>query len=46
MHARLDESVAHVEQTLKRSTIREMMFDPLRPAPLGGDAAGGEAGRD
>lgn len=35
MHARLDESLAQVEQTLRTSTIREMMFDPNRPAPLG-----------
>jgi Rrf2 family protein len=35
MHARLDESLAQVEQTLRRSTIREMMFDPNRPSPLG-----------
>lgn len=34
MHARLDESIAHVEETLKNSTIREMMFDPNRPSPL------------
>ncbi len=38
MHARLDESLAQVEQTLKMSTIREMMFAPDRPAPLGGPA--------
>ncbi|MGI9473594.1 MAG: RrF2 family transcriptional regulator [Rubripirellula sp.] len=35
MHARLDETVAHVEHTLKNSTIQEMMFDPNRPSPLG-----------
>jgi Rrf2 family protein len=35
MHARLDESLGQVEQTLRRSTIREMMFDPTRPTPLG-----------
>lgn len=34
MHARLDESLALVEQTLGRSTIREMMFEPSRPIPL------------
>lgn len=34
MHARLDEAIAHVEETLKNSTIREMMFDPSRPLPL------------
>jgi Rrf2 family nitric oxide-sensitive transcriptional repressor len=34
MHARLDETVAQVEKTLRRSTIREMMFDPRRPTPL------------
>ena len=35
MHARLDESLGQVEKTLRRSTIREMMFDPTRPTPLG-----------
>ena len=35
MHARLDESVAAVEKTLQGSSIREMMFDPSRPTPLG-----------
>ena len=49
MHARLDESLAQVERTLRMSTIREMMFDPNRPTPLGApplDAAplGGSAG--
>ena len=39
MHARLDESLAQVEQTLRMSTIREMMFDPGRPTPLGGPSA-------
>ena len=34
MHARLDESLALVEETLGRSTIREMMFEPSRPQPL------------
>ncbi len=34
MHARLDESLALVEETLGRSTIAEMMFDPTRPRPL------------
>ena len=34
MHARLDESIAQVETTLRQSTIREMMFDPRRPTPL------------
>lgn len=36
MHARLDESLAQVERTLQMSTIREMMYDPSRPTPLGG----------
>jgi Rrf2 family protein len=36
MHARLDQSLAQVEATLRASTIREMMFDPNRPTPLGG----------
>lgn len=35
MHARLDEACALVEATLRRSPIREMMFDPSRPRPLG-----------
>ena len=39
LHARLDESLAQVEQTLRASTIREMMFDPDRPAPLGSKAS-------
>ena len=34
MHARLDESLALVEQTLGKSTIREMMFEQSRPLPL------------
>jgi len=34
MHARLDETLAYVEESLKNSTIREMMFDPSRPSPL------------
>jgi Rrf2 family protein len=34
MHARLDESLGLVEQTLGRSTIREMMFEQSRPRPL------------
>ncbi len=34
MHARLDESLALVESTLGKSTIREMMFEPARPMPL------------
>lgn len=34
MHARLDESLATVEQSLRASTIREMMYDPDRPKPL------------
>lgn len=34
MHARLDEACAQVEETLRRSPIREMMFDPSRPPPL------------
>lgn len=34
MHARLDETLAHVERTLSESTIREMMFDPTRPTPM------------
>jgi Rrf2 family nitric oxide-sensitive transcriptional repressor len=36
MHARLDETLAQVEKSLRESTIREMMFDPRRPPPLGG----------
>lgn len=36
MHARLDQSLAQVEATLRASTIREMLFDPDRPTPLGG----------
>jgi len=36
MHARLDETLAQVEKSLRESTIREMMFDPHRPTPLGG----------
>jgi Rrf2 family nitric oxide-sensitive transcriptional repressor len=35
MHARLDETLAQVEKSLRESTIREMMFDPTRPTPLG-----------
>ncbi len=35
MHARLDESLALVEETLGRSSIHEMMYEPNRPAPLG-----------
>ncbi len=35
MHARIDESLAQVQDTLSKSTIREMMFDPSRPSPLG-----------
>lgn len=38
MHARLDASLAQVEQTLGTATIREMMFDPDRPTPLGAPA--------
>lgn len=34
MHARLDETLALVEQALASSTIREVMFDPARPLPL------------
>ncbi len=34
MHARLDESLALVEETLGKSSIAEMMFEPNRPAPL------------
>ena len=34
MHARLDETLAMVEQALANSTIREVMFDPDRPLPL------------
>ena len=34
MHARLDEACAQVEETLRRSPISEMMFDPSRPPPL------------
>lgn len=34
MHSRLDESMAHVEETLKYSTIHDMMFDASRPTPL------------
>ncbi len=34
MHARLDEACAQVEATLRRSLIREMMFDLSRPTPL------------
>ena len=35
MHARLDESLAMVEKSLGGSTIREMMYEPDRPTPLG-----------
>ncbi len=34
MHARLDQSLALVEETLGNSTIAEMMFEPSRPRPL------------
>lgn len=44
MHARLDQALALVEQTLGGSTIREMMFDPSRPLPLCDVAE--EGGRD
>ena len=35
MHARLDQSLAMVERTLAASTIREMLYAPARPVPLG-----------
>lgn len=34
MHARLDESLALVEQTLGRSTIRDVLREKGRPQPL------------